>query len=58
MTLAKAKSKANKTFIVQSSLRITYNCQNVFIGQASVYCPKYYKECLNKSVCPWLSFTT
>jgi hypothetical protein len=36
MTLAKAKAKANETFIVQASLKInTYNRQNMFIVQAT-----------------------
>jgi hypothetical protein len=36
MTLAKAKSGADKTFIVQASLTIvTYNHQNIFIVQAT-----------------------
>ncbi len=35
MTLAEAKARANKTFIVQASLSIvTYDCQNIFIVQA------------------------
>ncbi len=35
-TLAKAKARANETFIVQASLTIvTYNHQNVFIVQAT-----------------------
>jgi hypothetical protein len=35
MTLAKAKAKANETFIVQVSLMIiTYDRQNMFIVQA------------------------
>jgi hypothetical protein len=40
---AKAKAMANKTFTVQASLMIaTYDCQNVFIVQATEY--------------PWLIF--
>ncbi len=36
MTLAKAKARANKTFIVQASLTIdTYDRQNYFIVQAT-----------------------
>ena len=36
MTLAKAKAKANETFIVQASLMIvTYDRQNIFIAQAT-----------------------
>ncbi len=36
MTLATAKAKTNETFIVQASLTIiTYNCQNIFIVQAT-----------------------
>jgi hypothetical protein len=36
MTLAKAKAKTNETFIVQASLMIvTYDCQNMFIVQAT-----------------------
>jgi hypothetical protein len=36
MTLAKAKAKTNKTFIVQASLTIvTYDHQNMFIVQAT-----------------------
>jgi hypothetical protein len=36
MTLAKAKAKTNETFIVQASLTIvTYDCQNMFIVQAT-----------------------
>ncbi len=36
-TLAKAKSKANKTFIVQASLTIVpYDGQNIFIVQTTV----------------------
>jgi len=36
MTLAKVKSLANKTFIVQVSLTlVTYDCQNIFIVQAT-----------------------
>ncbi len=36
MTLAKAKARANKTFMVQASLMIiTYDCQNVFIVQGT-----------------------
>jgi hypothetical protein len=36
MTLAKAKAKANETFIVQASLLIvTYDRQNIFIVQAN-----------------------
>jgi hypothetical protein len=36
MTLAKAETRVNKTFIVQASLTIvTYNCQNIFIVQAT-----------------------
>jgi hypothetical protein len=36
MTLAKAKTKTNETFIVQASLTIvTYNCKNMFIVQAT-----------------------
>jgi len=36
MTLAKAKARANETFIVQSSLTIvTYNRQNIFMVQAT-----------------------
>ncbi len=36
MTLAKAKAKANETFIVQVSLMIvTYACKNMFIVQAT-----------------------
>jgi hypothetical protein len=36
-TRAKAKTMANKTFIVQASLTIlTYDCQNIFIAQATV----------------------
>jgi hypothetical protein len=39
MTLAKAKAKANETFIVQASLTIvTYDCQNMFIVQATGAC--------------------
>jgi hypothetical protein len=39
MTLAKVKAKANKTFKVQASLTvITYDCQNIFIVQATA-CP-------------------
>jgi hypothetical protein len=37
MTLAKAKAKTNETFIVQASpMIITYDCQNMFIVQATV----------------------
>ncbi len=36
MTLAKGKAKANKTFVEQSSLTmVTYDCQNIFIVQAT-----------------------
>ncbi len=36
MTLAKAKARANETFIVQASLTIvTSDCQNIFIVQAT-----------------------
>jgi len=36
MTLAKAKERANKTFIVQASITIvTYDCQNIHIVQAT-----------------------
>ncbi len=36
MTLAKAKARANETFIVQAPLTIvTYDCQNIFIEQAT-----------------------
>jgi hypothetical protein len=36
MTLAKAKARANKTFIVQASLAIiTYDHQNIFIVEAT-----------------------
>jgi hypothetical protein len=36
MTLAKAKARANETFIVQASLMIvTYDHQNIFIVQAT-----------------------
>jgi hypothetical protein len=36
MTLAKVKAKTNETFIVKASLTIvTYNCQNMFIVQAT-----------------------
>jgi hypothetical protein len=36
MTLAKAKARANETFIVQTSLTIvTYDHQNIFIVQAT-----------------------
>ncbi len=32
VTLVKTKARANKTFIVQASLKIiTYDCQNIFI---------------------------
>ncbi len=35
-TLTKAKARANETFIVQASLMIvTYDCQNIFIVQAT-----------------------
>jgi hypothetical protein len=40
MTLAKAKARANETFIVQVSLTIvTYDHQNIFIIQATDYVP-------------------
>jgi hypothetical protein len=36
MTLAKAKARANKTFVVQASLMIvTYNRHNIFIVQTT-----------------------
>ncbi len=39
MTQAKAKARANRTFIVQASLTIvTYDCQNMFIVQATERC--------------------
>jgi hypothetical protein len=49
MTLAKAKARANETFIVQASLAlIMYGCQNIFIVQAtevvSLFCGLYYKH--------------
>jgi hypothetical protein len=49
MTLAKAKARANETFIVQASLTIImYGCQNIFIIQAtelvSLFCGLYYKH--------------
>ncbi len=37
MTLAEAKARANKTFIVQVSLtNVTYDCNNIFIVHATV----------------------
>jgi hypothetical protein len=46
MTLAKAKARANETFIVQASLRIvTYDCQNSFIVQAPSF--MNHKFCAN-----------
>jgi hypothetical protein len=37
MTLAKVKTRANETFMVQASLMIVnYNSQNIFIVQAEV----------------------
>ncbi len=39
MTLAKAKARANETFIVHASLTIiTYDCQNIFIVHATGLC--------------------
>jgi hypothetical protein len=39
MALAKAKARANKTFIAQASLTIvTYDHKNIFIGQAPGAC--------------------
>ncbi len=36
MTLAKTKARANETFKVQASLAmVNYNCQNIFIVQAT-----------------------
>ncbi len=41
MTPAKAKARANETFIVQASLTIvTYDCQNIFIVQATACNPE------------------
>ncbi len=38
MTLAKAKAWTIKTFIVQASpMIVTYDCQNIFIVQATVH---------------------
>ncbi len=42
MTLAKAEDRANKRFIVQASLMIiAYNCQKIFIAQATAWDPYY-----------------
>ncbi len=36
MILAKVSARANETFIIQASLTIiTYDCQNIFIVQAT-----------------------
>ncbi len=44
MTLAKAKAKTNETFIVQASCTIvTYDCQNMFIVQATNVIFREYK---------------
>jgi hypothetical protein len=42
MTLAKAKDRAHKTFIVQASLTvITYDGQNIYIGQTTCCSANY-----------------
>jgi hypothetical protein len=46
MTLAMAKARGNKTFIVQASLVVvTYDHQNIFIAQAT-----YFKVCSSRKL--------
>jgi hypothetical protein len=48
---AKAKARANKMFIVQASLMLTtYDCQNIFIVQATAVAAKPHKGLLSFSL--------
>ena len=53
-TLAMTNAKANKTFIVQPTLMIiTYDCQNIFIVQATVASLKDERTRVNVKILQW-----